>query len=635
VKLNYRPEIDGLRAIAVLAVVFYHADFVINLNGDNDYHFLQGGFLGVDIFFVISGYLISSIIFNDLKEKKFSFKNFYLRRARRLLPALFTVIIFSIPFAWIYIMPSEMQNYALSVISSLLFGSNFLFWSENNYFTIESLLKPFLHTWSLALEEQFYLIFPLILFVIWKFFKKKIIIIFLFGFIASLLLAQYLSVTAPEASFYLFPSRAWELLAGVFVAKFEIDYSSKKKLSNKFIPYIGLLLIFISFFTINENTLHPSVFTIIPVAGTAIFIWSSSSSVFLTNILSTKILVGTGLISYSLYLWHFPAFAFARIKNFNLSPFDKFELILISFALAILTYFFIEKPSRTLLLKSKKLFIIIMLSLFIFLITFMTYVFFKKGLPERYPKTIVKMMDFNFDYKEIYQEGTCFITLKNLDKKDPFEKCAFKRNIKNLPLLYLWGDSNAAHLYPGIKEKFSKNYQIIHRSAAVCLPLISSKYLSTADRGCKNIIEKNYNEISELKPDIVFLAGFWHEQNWKLIKDTVSELKRIGIKRIEVVGPVPRWSDPLPKEIIRYYRKYRKIPEYLKNKEHKKFFEIDKGMKKLLGELNVKYQSPIEIFCTNEGCLTRVDDSKNAITAWDESHLTKKGSIYLINNFSE
>ena len=329
-RIDYRPEIDGLRAIAVLAVLFYHAEFVINYGTHNSINFLPGGFLGVDIFFVVSGYLITKIILVELLKNEFSFKNFYLNRARRLLPALFLVIIFSIPFSWFYLMPKEMQDYALSVIYSLLFSSNFLFWTENSYFATENLLKPFLHTWSLAIEEQFYLIFPLSLVLIWKFFREKIIAIFIFLFFLSIIIAQYLSLNSPEASFYLFPSRAWELLTGAILANLELNKKPKKTSLSRIMPLIGLVLIFSSFIFMDSNIIHPSFISTIPIVGTALFIWFGGKGDFSSNFLSKKIMVGIGLISYPLYLWHFPLFVYPRIKISNLSDFDKFESIYIS-----------------------------------------------------------------------------------------------------------------------------------------------------------------------------------------------------------------------------------------------------------------------------------------------------------------
>ena len=212
--LKYRREIDGSRAIAVAAVVLYHADFTFR-----GLTVFKGGFIGVDIFFVISGYLITSIILREMAENKFSFAGFYERRARRILPALFTVMLASIPFAWMYMLPKALKEYAGSVLSGLAFGSNIWFWQEASYWTEPSALKPLLHTWSLSVEEQFYVLFPVALVLIWKFARRYLTSLFVLGFLLSLQLAHSGSVRFPDESFYLLPSRGWELLAGALLAK--------------------------------------------------------------------------------------------------------------------------------------------------------------------------------------------------------------------------------------------------------------------------------------------------------------------------------------------------------------------------------------------------------------------------------
>ena len=245
IKLQYRPEIDALRAIAVMAVIIYHAKiyFLGNL-------ILPGGFLGVDIFFVISGYLISSLIYRELKEtKNFSFKNFYERRARRILPALFVVILVSIPFAWKYILPTSFIDYAKSILYSIGFGSNFYFYFSGQLYGAESgLLKPLLHTWSLSIEEQYYIIFPLLFFIICNYFKNKIIIIISIIALLSLIFSEYLSDVNAPLNFYILLSRSWELLFGTLIFLLESFRKKKVNIYNNFYILIGLVLIISSFF---------------------------------------------------------------------------------------------------------------------------------------------------------------------------------------------------------------------------------------------------------------------------------------------------------------------------------------------------------------------------------------------------
>jgi len=321
--LKYRPEIDGLRAIAVLSVVFYHAEFSVREQNP-----FQGGFIGVDIFFVISGFLITSIILKQVHAGNYSFRNFYERRARRILPALFLVMLVSIPFAWKLMLPQALMEYAGSIISSLFFGSNIWFWQESSYWAGASATKPFLHTWSLSIEEQFYVIFPFVVLFAWKFSQKYLLGILAVGFLISLQLADHGSITSPDATFYLLHTRAWELLAGAILAKVAIDHGRlSHPLLDATMPAVGLFLIGNAIFFFNSDMGHPSFITLLPIVGTMLVIWFAKSGELVTDILSSKAFVWVGLISYSLYLWHFPIFAFAQIYNENQTDLSRILLI--------------------------------------------------------------------------------------------------------------------------------------------------------------------------------------------------------------------------------------------------------------------------------------------------------------------
>ena len=311
-KLTYRSEIDGLRAIAVSAVIFYHSQ--ITILGHQPF---KGGFIGVDIFFVISGYLITSIILKELfATNTFSFKHFYQRRIRRILPAILFVMLASFLFAWIYLLPHSLIDFSKSIFYSLFFGSNFYFHiSGQEYGALSGLLKPFLHTWSLSVEEQFYILFPVIMLITFKYLKKYIIHVLIFGFIISLGLAEWGSRNHPSVSFYYLHTRMWELLAGSILAYFEVKlgYRSKNQTLKTILPGFGLLLIIFNIIFFKTYFLHPSIYTLPSIIGVCLIIWFSHEDEFVTKILSSKIFVGVGLISYSLYLLHYPVFAFARI----------------------------------------------------------------------------------------------------------------------------------------------------------------------------------------------------------------------------------------------------------------------------------------------------------------------------------
>ncbi len=345
-KLQYRAEIDGLRTIAVLSVILYHAKFYIH-----DNILFKGGYLGVDVFFVISGYLITSIILNELNIKKnFNFKNFYDRRVRRIIPALITVIIFSTPFAWLYLLPEAFVEYSKSILSSLFFISNFFFLFIGQIYGAESsLLKPFLHTWSLSIEEQFYILYPIFLYLIFKYFKKYLFPLLIIFFVVSLFLAEWLSYWRPHLNFYILPTRIWELMSGAILAYlniFKINMKIKKNTQN-FLSFFALVTLISSIFLFTENTKHPSILSLLPVISTCILIMFQNKELIVNKFLSNKILVKIGLISYSLYLWHYPIFSFARIKGLDEQEIIiKTLLIFITFLLSFLTYEFIEKPAR-------------------------------------------------------------------------------------------------------------------------------------------------------------------------------------------------------------------------------------------------------------------------------------------------
>ena len=345
-KNNYRPEIDGLRCFAVLSVVLYHAQILIF-----DFQPFKGGFIGVDIFFVISGYLITSIILNDLIDKKnFSFKDFYIRRTRRILPALLFIMLVSIPFSWIHLYPIDLVNYSKSLLYSLGFGSNFYFhYSGLEYGSPEGLLKPFLHTWSLSVEEQYYLLSPIILVTVFKYFNRYFLHFLLFLFIVSLFFADIGSKNFSSSTFYFLHTRIWELICGSLIAYYEIklDHRNKNKILSQLMPIIGIGLIIFSIFFFDNKTFHPSFYTLIPVVGVALILWFSNKNDIVTKILSYRIFVAIGLISYSLYLWHYPIFSFAKnLEIFYDNHYGKFLLIIISIILSIITYYLIEQPAR-------------------------------------------------------------------------------------------------------------------------------------------------------------------------------------------------------------------------------------------------------------------------------------------------
>jgi peptidoglycan/LPS O-acetylase OafA/YrhL len=337
--MNYRREIDGLRALAVLPVILFHAGFEL----------FSGGFVGVDVFFVISGYLITTIILAELEQEKFSIVNFYERRARRILPALFLVMLFCLPFAWVLLTPADLNSFAKSLIAVPLFVSNIFFWRDGGYFETAAELKPLLHTWSLAVEEQYYVLFPLFLMFFWKLGKRWILATLIFVFLASVTLAQWGSYAKPVASFYLLPTRGWELLIGAFSALYLSTENRKEfsKILSDFLGWLGVALILYAVFAFSKATPFPGLYALIPTLGTALIILFATQQTTVGKFVGNNLFVGLGLISYSAYLWHQPVLAFARHWSTELDQLLILLLVTLVLLISYLSWRFIEQPFRS------------------------------------------------------------------------------------------------------------------------------------------------------------------------------------------------------------------------------------------------------------------------------------------------
>ena len=331
----YRREIDGLRALAVIPVILFHAGFEI----------FNGGFVGVDVFFVISGYLITTIIMTELAQGKFSIINFYERRARRILPALFFVMLVCIPFAWILLSDTALNKFGNGIIGVSLFVSNIIFYRQQDYFDESAELNPLIHTWSLAVEEQYYVLFPIFLILTWRFGKKRVFWLIVVAAAISLILSEWGWRNKSTANFYLAPTRAWELFAGS-IAAFMVKKKGVQK--NEILSLLGLTAIVFSIFAYDKNTPFPSVYTLVPVLGVVLLILYATQETIVSKLLRTKIFVGIGLISYSAYLWHQPLFAYTRVLTNQISLEIEIRtiLIIITFTLAYLSWKFIENPFR-------------------------------------------------------------------------------------------------------------------------------------------------------------------------------------------------------------------------------------------------------------------------------------------------
>ena len=332
--MQYRSDIDGLRALAVLPVIFYHAGASL----------FSGGFIGVDVFFVISGYLITTVIIKDLDSGFFSLGHFYERRARRILPALTLVVLATVPFAYYLLLPDFFENYGQSVFATMLSSNNILLALTGGYWDLEAEFKPLLHTWSLGVEEQFYIFLPILLMALWPILRMRTGFVVAAACLASFVLCIITYQTYPNATFYLLPTRAWELGIGALGAYWALNRTVKP---NDLLAATGISAILVSAVMFDSNTPFPSAYALVPTLGTLLVLMFSGNMTRIGRLLSMKPLVFIGLISYSLYLWHQPLFAFARINSYEEpSDFTFAILILACFILSYLSWRFVEKPFR-------------------------------------------------------------------------------------------------------------------------------------------------------------------------------------------------------------------------------------------------------------------------------------------------
>lgn len=635
--IKYRPEIDGLRALAVISVMIYHAEFMFN-----GATFLAGGFLGVDIFFVISGYLICKIILREMDSGKFTFLGFYDRRARRILPALFLMMAASLIYSWNVLLPKEMKEFAGSGFASLAFSSNVWFWLEDSYTAVASQMKPFLHTWSLSVEEQFYVFFPILLLILFRYLNRYISHTILAILIASLLYSQYLSAESVDANFYLLPSRIWELMMGGLLASIEINKGSFKRADHfsAQMSNLGLIMIVGAFIMMDDTSPHPSFLTMIPVLGCALVIqFSRPSNPFdlSSKLLSFRPMVSIGLVSYSLYLWHYPVFAFARVKDSFESVGEKTEMIAIAIALAIVSYFVVEKPMRNSnSLNSRKFYLIISL---VFIALFFSFIaiYHTKGASFRIDRHITNSVDFNYWYPDMQHEVFslhygCWMRDDVYDEDDPFQACrSAERLDATKPSVMLIGDSHAASLIPGLDKVIGSKANILQRVESGCLPLYSRMQPHIKSNRCFNSINSAYQEAYVVQPDLFILAGRWRNADVPAITMLLGLLKEKLDGQVVLVGPLIYWKPQLPKLLKREIEKTPlEFPEYLR--PHDNNFVLNELMRDAAEEAGVAYFSPVDSFCVDNRCKTRVNDKPSGISAYDNDHFTKDASIFFMQS---
>ncbi len=620
--MKYRADIDGLRAVAVISVILFHAGISI----------FSGGYVGVDVFFVISGYLITNIILKEKEAGHFSLIDFYERRTRRILPALFLVIFCCIPFVLLWLFPGKAEAFGRATISTVLFVSNFLFWRETGYFADTADESPLLHTWSLSVEEQFYLLFPLCVITCWKLGKRWLVSFIAIICFISLALSQFggnitlispfleknLSFTAvPSFAFFLPITRAWELLIGSLAA---FHHHKHQQLKGK--PWhsaLGLICIFIAIFYFDNSTPFPSFYTLLPVVGTALILLYNRDASPIRSLLELPPLVKIGLISYSAYLWHQPIFAFARIR-FNPQPTTFYLLILCVFILAYLSWKYVEKPFRNKHIISRKFIFTFSFIGSLFLILIGTSFITTDGYINRYKKADKRLASIEH-LNEAQYVIQRFLEHKNTSLPP--------RNSKtNIVLI---GDSFAQDFHNILAE----GELLKHSNIATHFVRNGCGNIWT-DELLESYIEQDiYHECISTNPyqnklllsnleraDIVFLATAWKEWEVKKLGKSITRIKQHTKGKIYVVG-----KKELGQIDIRALLSF--PPDTRRTITHRTRQETI-TLNQTLSTIEPKsHFIDLQSLLCNEQNICDVFDNNIDLISYDGSHLTREGAVYL------
>jgi len=632
--MKYRKDIDGLRAIAVLSVIFYHLGFSI----------ISGGFIGVDIFFVISGFLITQSIQYDLDRDSFTIRKFYIKRIRRIVPVLFVTTLVTLLVS-IFVLPIDaLKEFALSLVSVSIFSSNIFFWQHIDYFSVSAELKPLLHTWSLGIEEQFYIFFPL--FMIWTAkwrYKKMLWVIIIFTFLSFALSSSPFGASHIQANFFLPITRFWELFMGVILAILLNTSFKEKKYPylDNILAILGLGLIISPLLLLDYNSIFPGINALYPVFGAVVIIYSGrNSDTFLTPILSNRVVRYIGLISFSLYLWHWPIIALA--KNIIVGEFSLIEqlsILFLTFFLSALSYRFVEEPFRR--RERLKEFLKIKNGLLALTILGLTALILFLFLKISFPNTKLKHKDTN-----------CFKTEATMES---VEECTFGDRDSNRTFV-LYGDSHASALYP-LFEKFAKENKRrgVFISLSGCAPLFdvrrddgvgnASNCTGEYAKNIENFLEKNSKDIKD-----IYLVARWtlYEKGWilngrlqkathflsnseiksKTANQSAKVLKKALFETVDRVSRDFNISTTIFKNVPTLHGDINK--RGLKNITRDEYLSQLKYTNAIFKELKrrdgVDIIDPIDIFCPTDSCLMYEGNEPLYI---DDNHVNYRGAMKL------
>jgi peptidoglycan/LPS O-acetylase OafA/YrhL len=602
VETRYRADIDGLRAVSILLVVAYHAQPWL----------VRGGFIGVDIFFVISGFLITRIILSEAKAGTFSSLAFYARRVRRIFPALIVVLATTYLIGWIVLLPDGFALLGKSTAAGVAFVSNLFQLNQTGYFAPDAAENPLLHLWSLGIEEQFYIFWPLLLVLLLgsKYRRIRIAAIAAASFGLSLLIFLGLK----EWSFYSPLPRAWELLAGGLLASSQVEGVARQSspLRENLLSAAGLAAIIGAAAALNKESLFPGAWALLPVLGAVLIIIAPNSTVNRV-LLSSRAMVAIGLISYPLYLWHWPLLSYLGIiRNGVPNAIEIWAVVIVAFILAWLTYRFVEIPLRR---QPKAVAGLSFALLAVGLAGIATAA--NSGFPLRFPAEIraIAMLapqsNDGFGDKCFLEGPGARLDANCIEQGDK-------------PLLFLWGDSTAAALYPGLKRAEEPvPFRLARFAVPGCAPILA------ASVSCDGNNDLVFGFVKSSRPDIVLLHAMWDRtHNLDRLAATIEQLKALKIPRIVILGPVPLWKRTLPLALVNAYRLTHVIEDRIS--AGVTGAGSDEQMRSFSQAHGVEYISAWRVLCDGNGCLTRVGPTAEEVVTTDIVHLSNAGSKYLV-----
>lgn len=644
---SYRSDIDGLRAISVLLVVLYHAGFKT----------ISGGFIGVDVFFVISGYLITGLILNDIDKNRFSFKRFYQRRIKRLMPALFFMLIVTSLVASLILLPMDLKAYYSSLISVVFSLSNFYFWRENGgYFDGNSKEVPLLHTWSLSVEEQFYFIWPLTLIVLIRFLSRKNLALVLIALtIFSIAVSEWVTKVTFGAAYYLLPTRMFELLIGALLAVFYSNLSKPSIYLSNVLSIAGLSAIFIAAIYLHEGHSFPGLTALLPTLGAILVIYAGiNEKTWINKLLSTKYLVAIGLISYSVYLWHWPIIVFINYVGIKLNIYWSLILVLVSLFLGWFSWKFVESPFRTNKVVFKAPIRSLYLAPSIVLTGLCLLGVYFNGFPNRFEPAIVKMESAIVSKPAELRAGCHSPSRKS--EAIPNSDCSLGLSDSSSKKALLLGDSHSNHL-SGFMDILGKdsNLSVQDYTLDECIPVFNlfwghNEHYSKLCRQ-RNNIAREY--IFDKRFDYVILAGHWPTKNlYKYVNHgktqninsdsfsaylshhiqlTIGEIEKSGARAVIVKDVAPSGGSTPMCEIQKLLYNQEINCDLKMDRVHTR----DEMMEEIYADIQVHFPETIIIdpkvaMCDGQYCYSKVNDVPLYL---DRNHLNDMGSRELAKQY--